>query len=147
MYLFIVSVSFAVECNFVVEEIIVYSLLVFKLDIAPRYHIWRRDCMGIFIIMAATIGTIQEFDGEVELVTAYLEQVQLFMDANTIANEKKVAVFLSLIGSKAYGVLRNILEPEKPASKSYEELRKVLKQHYEPQPVIIAERFCFYRRM
>ena len=88
MYLFIVSVSFAVECNFVVEEIIVYSLLVFKLDIAPRYHIWRRDCMGIFIIMAATIGTIQEFDGEVELVTAYLEQVQLFMDANTIANEK-----------------------------------------------------------
>ena len=58
--------------------------------------------------MAATIGIIQEFDGEVEPVTAYLERVQLFMHANTIANEKKVAVFLSLIGSKAYGVLRNI---------------------------------------
>ena len=144
MYLFIVSVIFA---DFVVKEIIVNTLLVLKLDIAPQYHVWRQNCMGLFIIMAVTIGTIQEFDDEVELVTAYLEQVQLFMDANTIANEKKVAVFLSLIGSKAYEVLRNILGPEKPTSKSYEELRKVLKQHYEPQPVINAERFYFLQAL
>ena len=37
------------------------------------------------------------------------------------------------------------MEPDKPDSKTYQELLEVLKQHYEPKPVVIAERFRFYR--
>ena len=97
--------------------------------------------------MAATIGSIQEFDPDIEAITAYLERVQLFMTANAVKDDKKVAVLLSIIGSKAYGLLRNLLEPARPSEKSYDDLVAVLKEHYEPKPIVIAERFRFYRRM
>ena len=71
--------------------------------------------------MAFPIGRIQEFDAETESITAYLEHVQLFMMANAVDDDKKVAVFLSVIGSKTYSLLRNLLEPEKPSSKTYNE--------------------------
>ena len=97
--------------------------------------------------MAFPIGRIQEFDAETESITAYLERVQLFAMANAVDDDKKVAVLLSVIGSKTYSLLRNLLEPEKPSSKTYDELVGTLKRHYEPKPVVIAERFSFYRRM
>ena len=43
----------------------------------------------------------------------YLEQVELFFTANSIANDKKVAVFLSMVGGKTYSLLRDLLSPEK----------------------------------
>ena len=97
--------------------------------------------------MAFPIGRIQEFDAETESITAYLERMQLFLTANAVDDDKKVAVLLSVIGSKTYSLLRNLLEPEKPSSKTYNELVGILKRHYEPKLVVIAERFSFYRRM
>ena len=93
------------------------------------------------------IGRVQEFDAETESITAYLERVQLFITANAVEDNKKVAVLLSVIGSKTYSLLRNLLEPEKPSSKTYDVIVDTLKHHYEPKPVVIAERFRFYRRM
>ena len=78
--------------------------------------------------MATTIGSIQEFDPDTEAITAYLEHVQLFMMANGVKDNKKFAVLISIIGSKAYGLLRNLLEPERPSEKTYDKLIKVLKQ-------------------
>ena len=46
-----------------------------------------------------TIGTLTEFKPESEKIKAYLERVQLFFDANTIAEDKQVAVLLTVIGS------------------------------------------------
>ena len=61
--------------------------------------------------------------------------------ANGITEDvKKVAVFLTVIGDKAYALLRNLLAPIKPATKSYSELVKVMKNHLKPKPLIIAER-------
>ena len=97
--------------------------------------------------MAFPIGRIQEYYEETKSITAYLECLQLFIMANAVDNDKKVAVLLSVIGSKTYSLLRNLLEPEKPSSKTYDELEGILKRHYEPKPVVIAERFCFYQRM
>ena len=33
-----------------------------------------------------------------------------------------------------------------PKKKSFEELAKVLKKHFEPKPLVIAKRFTFHRR-
>ncbi|KAH3819829.1 hypothetical protein DPMN_121572 [Dreissena polymorpha] len=41
---------------------------------------------------------------------------------NEIKNEKKVAVFLSVVGATAYGVVRNLVQPDLPKGKSYQEL-------------------------
>ena len=42
-----------------------------------------------------------------------------------------------------YTLLRGLVSPELPKDKSYDEL---MKKHYDPEPIIIAERFHFYRR-
>ncbi len=59
---------------------------------------------------------------------------------------RKLCSFLTVIGTKAYSLLRNLLAPAKPVEKSYAELLKVIKQHLDPKPLVIAERFRFHRR-
>ena len=66
--------------------------------------------------------------------------MELFFTANSIADDKKVAVFLSMIGGKTYSLLRDLIAPEKPQDKSQSVLL------YEPKPLVIAERFYFHRR-
>ena len=94
----------------------------------------------------ATIGQMQAFDSANERISAYLERVQLFFLANGINEEKQVPVLLSVIGGQTYALLSDLLAPEKPRSKSFEQLKAVLVKHFEPKPVVIAERFQFHRR-
>ena len=91
-------------------------------------------------------GRIEPFNAENESITAYLERIELFFQANEIANEKKVAVLLSVIGGKTYTLLRGLLSPAKPQEKTFAELAAELKKHFEPRKVVIAERFHFHRR-
>jgi len=96
--------------------------------------------------MATTFGQIQEFSPEIESIEAYIERVELYFEANNIAEDRQVAVFLSVIGGKNYTLLRNLLSPEKPSAKTLAELTAVLKKHFAPKRVVVAERFRFYRR-
>ena len=57
-----------------------------------------------------------------------------------------MAVLLSVLGAKTYSLLRSLTAPDKPQDKSYEQLVTILKAHFEPKPLLIAERFHFYRR-
>ena len=93
----------------------------------------------------AIYGKLSEFHPEAESISAYLERVELFFMANSIADDKKVAVFLSVIEGKTYSLLRDLLAPEKPHDKSLSVFIK-LKEHYEPKPLVITERFYFHRR-
>ena len=52
--------------------------------------------------MAATFGQIQEFYPEIESIEAYIERVELHFEANNIDADRRVAVFLSVIGGKNY---------------------------------------------
>ena len=94
----------------------------------------------------ATFGKVQEFNPDSDSVTAYIERVNLFFTANEIPSPKRVAVFLSVIGGKTYERLRNIVSPKLPDSLKYSELVEVFKEHYEPKPLVIAQRFHFHRR-
>ena len=91
-------------------------------------------------------GRIDEFQQENESIEAYLERVDLYFAANDIAEGKRVAVFLSVIGGKTYTLLRNLLAPAKLGGLPLSELKGALKKHFEPKRVVIAERFHFYRR-
>ena len=96
--------------------------------------------------VAPTIGNIQEYRAEDELFSSYLERVQLFFMANDVADGKKVAVFLSVIGSKTYSLLRSLVAPTLPQDKTFDQLVTVLTTHFEPKPLVIAERFHFHQR-
>ena len=63
------------------------------------------------------------------------------------AKDQQVSVLLMVIGPKSYGVLMNLLTPDKPSDKTYTELVATLKTHFKPKSVVIAERFRFYRHL
>ena len=96
--------------------------------------------------MTAVIGHIGEFKPDVETITTYLERMEVFLMANSIDAEKKVAVLLSCIGSKTYGILKNLCSPDLPASKDFASLCTILKSHYDPKPSFLARRCAFKKR-
>ena len=93
-----------------------------------------------------TIGKIESFDDTKENWETYVERVEQFFLANDIDNDHKVPTLLSLIGGKTYTLLRDLLAPEKPATKSFQQIVTTLQEHLSPKPLEIAERFRFYKR-
>ena len=94
-----------------------------------------------------TIGRIDEFEPSREDWTQYTERLTQFLLANDIDdNVKKRAVLLSMCGSKTYAIIRSLLAPTKPTDKSFEELIKLMTDHYNPAPSVIVQRFKFHTR-
>ena len=81
-----------------------------------------------------------------ENISVYLEMLEMHILATGMEDGKKVPSVLSAVGAKTYALLKSLLAPDLPKSKSYEDLRKLLKAHYEPKSLVIAELFHFYRR-
>ena len=92
-----------------------------------------------------SFGKIDVFQPEVEEFSAYLERIELYFVANGIADDKQVPVFLSLLGAKTYSLLRTLVAPSAPREKPFKDLAKLLKNHFEPKPLVIAERYTFHR--
>ena len=93
-------------------------------------------------------GNMEAFDpergGDWQIYTKRMEQ---FFVANGIdSNAKKKAVFLTVIGGKAYVLLWNLLSPTKPVDADYTTLIKAMKDHLSPKPLVIAELFKFHKR-
>ena len=93
-----------------------------------------------------TIGEIENFDEARESWETYVERLQHFIAANSIDEEHKAPTLLSLIGSKTYSLLKDLLAPEKPADKTCEEIVSTLQKHLNPKPLEIAERFPFLQK-
>ena len=92
------------------------------------------------------IGSISEFDPSVCDFKIYIERLRVLFDANSIEESKQVPVLLTLIGEKCYGVLRDLVSPDLPTSKTFDQIVTVLTNHYSPAKSEIAERFKFLRR-
>ena len=106
-------------------------------------HDWNFRC--IMATAYALIGRIDPFDRSEEDWHTYVERLDQYLEANNI-NDKKVPAFISLIGPKTYGLLKSLLAPEKPSTKSYKDLIEILGKHLDPKPLVIAERFRFHKR-
>ncbi|CAB4000179.1 Retrovirus-related Pol poly from transposon [Paramuricea clavata] len=104
-------------------------------------------------------GVLGEFDPCTELFTAYSERLEQYFIANSIgqcpadatqevlaaAAKKKVAVFISVIGKKSYATLRDLCSPDSPKDKSFSELCEMLRTHYKPKRLVVAETYRFHR--
>ena len=92
------------------------------------------------------LGTLTAFNAEVESIRTYLERVDLYFTANSVANAKKVPALLTAVGPTTYSLLSNLFAPGAPKDKSLEEISTALTKHFEPTRSVIAERFHFHRR-
>ncbi|KAB5579140.1 hypothetical protein PHYPO_G00191710 [Pangasianodon hypophthalmus] len=77
---------------------------------------------------------------------AMVEWSEHFVEANDISADKRVAVFLSVIGASMYGLLRSLIALVKPRAMNYDEIVDTLQAHFSPRPIVIAERFRFHER-
>ena len=84
------------------------------------------------------LGNVGEFDSRTDSISSYIERMQLYFEANSVADDRKVAVLL--IGAKTYETLRSLLAPARRRDKTYDELVSVLQKHYDPKPLVIGER-------
>ncbi|CAH0722681.1 unnamed protein product, partial [Brenthis ino] len=91
------------------------------------------------------IGNIEAFSPKESDADAYIERPeQLFKVNNITTEEKKVPLFLTLIGGETYNCLKDLLAPQKPDTKKYSELTSLLKSQYETKHLVIAERYKFW---
>ncbi|KAF5274678.1 hypothetical protein FQR65_LT16909 [Abscondita terminalis] len=92
----------------------------------------------------ALIGSIEQFNPKETDISSYVERLEQLFICNCVEEDKKVPLLLTLIGSEAYGVLKDLLAPKLPSSQTYANLVAELSKHYSPQRLIIAERYKFY---
>ena len=93
----------------------------------------------------ATSGKIGEYCTSSEEWPQYIERLEFFLIANKVTdNDLKRATLLSVIGPRTFKFLRNLITPDKPGEKSYEDLVKVLTDHFSPKQSEIVQRSKFY---
>ena len=82
-----------------------------------------------------TVGKTESFDGTKENWETYVERVEQFFLANDIDYDHKVPTLLSLISGKTCTLLRDLLAPEKLATKSFQQIVTTLQEHLSLKPL------------
>ena len=95
----------------------------------------------------ATHGTIGKFDSRTEDWASYAERLTEYFTANDVKSaEKKRAILLSGVGPSTYQVIRNLVAPSKLTEKNFDQIVEVVRDHYQPTPSVIVQRFKFNTR-
>ena len=103
-----------------------------------------RDTILATRIKMATHGSLAEFKSVHEDWPSYTERLDQYFAANDVKDEGKMrAILLSVCGPSTYRLICNLTSPEKPTDKSYSALVKLLKDHFNPKPSVIVQRFWF----
>lgn len=90
----------------------------------------------------ALIGNIEQYNPETD-VNNYLERMQQFFIVNEVPANRKVPLFITLMGPVAYAVLKDLVSPAQTTDKTFEELKMSLQEYYSPKKLVITERYKF----
>ena len=94
----------------------------------------------------ATFGTLKEFCPASDWMKTYLQRVDLYFAANSVKDDKKVAILLTSIGASTYDRLCDLMAPDAPSTKTLDKISTTLSTHFKPRRVQIADRFHFQKR-
>ena len=97
--------------------------------------------------MSAKFGRAREFDPTSEDSESYAEQMKHYLFANDVKEAKKVPVLLSTCGTATYSLIKCLCSPDSPDSKSFEDIVKLVQDHYKPHHSVIMERPRFNSRI
>ena len=81
-------------------------------------------------------STFAEFDEAKEDWLSYAERMERYFIANDIKEEKRRAFLLSVRGPGLYQLIKDLVAPDKPSERSFEN----------PRPSTIVQRFHFHSR-
>ena len=99
--------------------------------------------------MAVKHGAVGEFNSDQEDWVSYTERLTQYFIANGIAEEgdKCRAILLSSCGAPTYQLIRNLVAPGKPTDKTFSEIVALVRDHHQPHPSTIVQRFNFHTRI
>ena len=95
------------------------------------------------------LGKIEEFNSATTGINRYLEWLEQYFVANSVHGDsaeshKRRSILISVISAKAYDVLSDLCSPIPPTEKTYAQLTTILKNHFAPNKLFIAERYRFH---
>ncbi|VVC35786.1 Integrase, catalytic core,Aspartic peptidase domain,Ribonuclease H-like domain,Retrotransposon gag [Cinara cedri] len=94
--------------------------------------------------MASYLGSLAQFNVNIDTWQIYQEQLDRFLEVNKIKNDFQKSALLSSIGQDAYKLLRDLCTPQLPKEKTFEELCSLMENHFTPKINIFRERNNFY---
>ncbi|KRY49757.1 Uncharacterized protein T03_12337 [Trichinella britovi] len=78
----------------------------------------------------------------------YSERLVFFLEANSIREgPRRLAVLCSVCGPKTYSIIKSLTSPDPPSSKTFDEVMKLLRNHFMPRPSEVYQRFLYHRRL
>ncbi|XP_059061514.1 uncharacterized protein LOC131854416 [Achroia grisella] len=93
-----------------------------------------------------SVGKISEFKIETDNWRLYVERLEQYFIVNNISREMQVPTLVTVMGARSYELIVNLCTPDKPTSKSFDELAVIMEKHLQPRPSILAERYKFHQR-
>ncbi|XP_063049093.1 uncharacterized protein K02A2.6-like [Engraulis encrasicolus] len=98
--------------------------------------------------MNVTVGNLSAFDSKEQTWEEYCEILDQFFEANGIDDgDKQRAVLISVVGPATYKLIRNLVSPDKPSTKTYDQIVTLMKDHFDPKPSEIVQRYKFDSRV
>ena len=98
--------------------------------------------------MEAIHGSLSEFCLEKDNWTSYIERLHHhFIAYDVVGEEKKRAILLSACGLTTFKLMRTLVSCAKIETTSFSEIVQVLKDHFDPVPSAIMQRFKFNSRI
>ena len=97
--------------------------------------------------MTAVHGSVAAFDSATEEWTEHIERLEFYFAANGIITAaQQRAVLLSCCGPSTFRLLRSLVLPSPLIEFSFKELVAKMKDHREPKPSVIVQRYQFNSR-
>ncbi|XP_044764494.1 uncharacterized protein K02A2.6-like [Coccinella septempunctata] len=92
-----------------------------------------------------TVFSIETYD-ITKKFDRWLMRLESAFQVFQVPDDKKAAYLLHYMGPDAYDVLCDKISPQNPNDTPYEDLIREMKNHYNPEPLEIAENFRFLQR-
>lgn len=96
--------------------------------------------------MPTNFGQINEFDPTLESWKSYTERLQHYFTANDTPAAKKKSILITVMGPSTFALAKSLCQPDDISTKSYDQLVKILEDHYCPAPSEIVQRYKFHSR-
>ena len=100
--------------------------------------------------MAAPIhGSMGAFDRSQEDWLSYTERLEQYFAANGIKDDeadKRRAILLSFCGAETFRLIKSLLAPVKPETKTFEDIVALIEKHHNPEPLATVQRYKFHSR-
>lgn len=93
-------------------------------------------------------GKMGTFDSARKSWISYAERLEFYFLANKVTDDDmKKAVFITVVGTQTYTLLKSLLQPQSPQSASLSDMKTALKKHFSSKPSFIVQRYKFHTRI